>query len=165
VSEPLGERPDEHSALSFSHVGVCVSDLERSTRFYAEVLGFRPVLTMDMGPEVAKTMEVEGCAFTSRVLGRGDVRVELLHWRSHEPEGDGRRQPMTRLGLTHLCLRVDDVEPVLEAAERFGGTAHRQTASELPGMGIDGGPVRLVYLTDPDGIRIELMAGTPELPI
>ena len=151
--------------LAFSHVGVCVSDLERSTRFYTEVLGFRPVLTMDMGPEVAATMEVEGCEFTSRMLGRGDVRVELLQWRSHDAEGDGRRRPMTRLGLTHLCLRVDDAEPVLAAAERFGGAAHRETTSELPGMGVDGGSVRLVYLTDPDGVRIELMAGTPELPI
>lgn len=151
--------------LAFSHVGVCVSDLERSTRFYTEVLGFRPVLTMDMGPEVAATMEVEGCEFTSRMLGRGDVRVELLQWRSHDAEGDGRRRPMTHLGLTHLCLRVDDPEPVLTAAERFGGAAHRETTSELPGMGVDGGPVRLVYLTDPDGVRIELMAGTPELPI
>jgi glyoxylase I family protein len=151
--------------LAFSHVGVCVSDLERSTRFYSEVLGFRPVLTMDMGPEVSATMEVEGCAFTSRMLGRGDVRIELLHWRSHEPAGDGRRRPMTDLGLTHLCLRVDDVEPVLAAAERFGGAVHRQTMTELPGMGVGGGPVRLVYLTDPDGVRIELMAGTPELPI
>ena len=152
-------------SLAFSHVGVCVSDLERSTRFYTEVLGFRPVLTMDMGPEVAATMEVEGCAFTSRMLGRGDVRVELLHWRSQDAEGDGRRRHMTALGLTHLCLRVDDPEPVLEAAERFGGGAHRHTTTELPGMGVDGGAVRLVYLTDPDGVRIELMAGTPELPI
>jgi glyoxylase I family protein len=72
---------------------------------------------------------------------------------------------MTQLGLTHLCLRADDVEPVLEAAERFGGAAHRHTTTELPGMGVDGGPVRLVDLTDPDGVRIELMAGTPELPI
>jgi len=149
----------------FSHVGVCVSDLERSTRFYAEVLGFRPVLTMDMGPEVAATMEVEGCEFTSRMLGRGDVRVELLQWRSHDAEGDGQRRPMTGLGLTHLCLRVDDPEPLLAAAERFGGGAHRETTSELPGMGVDGGPVGLVYLTDPDGVRIELMSGTPELPI
>ena len=149
--------------LAFSHVGICVSD--RSTRFYAEVLGFRPVLTVEMGPEVAATMEVEGCTFTSRVLGRGDVRVELLHWRSHEPEGDGRRRPMTALGLTHLCLRVDDVDPVLEAAERLGGTALRDTTTELPGIGVDGGPVRLVYLTDPDGVRIELVAGTPELPV
>ena len=151
--------------VAFSHVGVCVSDLERSTRFYVEVLGLRPVLTIDVGPEVAATMEVEGCEFTSRVLGRGDVRVELLHWRSHEVEGDGQRRPMTRLGLTHLCLRVDDPEPVLAAAERFGGGAHRHTTTELPGMGADGGPVRLVYLTDPDGVRIELMSGTPELPI
>jgi lactoylglutathione lyase len=153
------------SDLAFSHVGVCVSDLERSTRFYTEVLGFRPVLTMDMGPEVAATMEADGCRFTSRLLGRGDVRVELLHWRSPEAHGDGERRPMTSLGLTHLCLRVDDVEPVLAAAERAGGTAHRHTTTELPGMGVDGGPVRLVYLTDPDGVRIELMAGTPELPI
>jgi glyoxylase I family protein len=151
--------------MGFSHVGVCVSDLERSTRFYTEVLGFRPVLTMELGPEVAATMEVEGCELTSRMLGRGDVRVELLHWRSHRAEGNGERRPMTRLGLTHLCLRVDDVEPVLEAAERFGGAAHRRTSTELPGMGVGGGPVRLVYLTDPDGVRIELMAGTPELPI
>jgi glyoxylase I family protein len=152
-------------SLSFSHIGVCVSDLERSTRFYTEVLGFRPVLTMDLGPELAATMEVEDCAFTSRMLGRGDVRVELLHWRSQEAEGDGRRRPMTRLGLTHLCLRVDDLEPVLQAAEAHGGGAHRETTTELPGMGVDGGPVRLVYLTDPDGVRIELMAGTPELPM
>ena len=152
-------------SLAFSHVGVCVSDLERSTRSYTEVLGFRPVLTMDMGPEVAATMEVEGCEFTSRMLGRGDVRVELPHWRSLDAEGDGGRRPMTQIGLTHLCLRVDDPEPVLVAAERFGGTAHRRTTTELPGMGVDGGAVRLVYLTDPDGVRIELMAGTPELPI
>jgi lactoylglutathione lyase len=151
-------------SLSFSHVGVCVSDLERSTRFYTEVLGFRPVLTMDLGSEVAATMEVENCAFTSRMLARGDVRVELLHWRSQEAEGDGERRPMTRLGLTHLCLRVDDVEPVLQAAEAHGGTAHRHTTTELPALGMDGGPVRLVYLTDPDGVRIELMSGTPELP-
>ena len=26
--------------LSFSHVGICVSDLERSLRFYCEGLGF-----------------------------------------------------------------------------------------------------------------------------
>jgi lactoylglutathione lyase len=152
-------------SLSFSHIGVCVSDLERSTRFYAEVLGFRPVLTMDLGPEVSATMEVEDCAFTSRMLGRGDVRVELLHWRSQEADGDGERRPMTRLGLTHLCLRVDDPEPVLQAAEAHGGRAHRHTTTELPGLGVDGGPVRLVYLTDPDGVRIELMAGTPELPL
>ena len=47
---------------------------------------------METGPEVAATMGVEGCACTSRVLGRGDVRVELLHWRS-QPAWAGAAAP------------------------------------------------------------------------
>ena len=71
--------------LAFSHVGVCCSDLERSTRFY-EALGFAEVFTMELGEEVSATMEQAG-RFRSRMLARGDVRVELLHWL--EPEADG----------------------------------------------------------------------------
>ena len=32
--------------LGFSHVGVCCSDLDRSTRFYCDVLGFRDLFTV-----------------------------------------------------------------------------------------------------------------------
>ena len=44
-----------------------------------------------------------------------------------------------------------------------GGTVHHQTLSVLDGMGVGGGPVKLMYLTDPDGTRVELMSGTPDL--
>ena len=145
----------------FSHVGVCVSDLERSTRFYVEVLGFRELFTMQMGDEVAATMEVDEPRFESRMLLRDDVRIELLHWLSLDAVGDGQRRPMDRLGMTHLCFRVDDVDDLVESAERCGGAVHRQTRSVL-----DHGPeqtVGLMYLTDPDGTRIECMSGTPDL--
>lgn len=141
---------------SFSHVGVCVSDLERSTRFYAEVLGFRELFTFEFDAQLAATMETDE-AFTSRMLGRGDVRVELLHWRDRAPDGDGRRRSMTALGMTHLAFRVDAVDDLFEAAVAFGGAAHPATRSTL-----DGG-VEVVYLTDPDGTRIECMAGVPDL--
>lgn len=147
----------------FSHVGVCCSDLEVSTRFYTEVLGFAEIFTMEMGDEVAKTMELDGIRFESRMLRRGDVRVELLHWLQPEAGGDRERRPMTQFGMTHLCFRVDDVDDVVEVAERCGGRAHRQTLTELPGAGVGGQPVKLLYLTDPDGIRIECMSGAPDL--
>ncbi len=70
---------------------------------------------------------------------------------------------MDRFGLTHLCIRVDDVEDLVEAAVAAGGTVHRQTHSVLEGQGVGGGPVGLLYLTDPDGVRVELMSGTPDL--
>jgi glyoxylase I family protein len=145
----------------FSHVGVCVSDLERSTRFYCELLGFRELFTFDMGPEVEATMAVPGCRFRSRMLARGDVRVELLEWAEPAVQpGDGEPRPMTRTGLTHLCFRVDDVDEVLAAAEAAGGRALRDTLSVLEGAGRDGADVKLVYALDPDGTRVELMSGT-----
>ena len=147
----------------FSHVGVCCSDLERSTRFYIDVLGFSELFTMEMGDEVSATMERDGIRFESRMLRRGDVRLELLHWLEPEAGGDRERRPMTQFGMTHLCFRVDDIDDLVELAEKAGGAAHRHTLSELPGAGVGGQSVKLLYLTDPDGVRIECMAGTPDL--
>ena len=148
--------------LAFSHIGVCCSSLDRSTRFYTEALGFREVFTMELGDEVAATMEQSDIRFESRMLARGDVRLELLHWIQPEAEGPGTRRPMTRLGVTHLCFRVTDLEAVADRVEAHGGCVHRQTLSELPNPA-GGVPVRLLYITDPDGVRIELMAGVPAL--
>lgn len=149
----------------FSHVGVCCSDLDRSTRFYTEVLGFEVVFTMDFGEELASTMEHSNgpMHFESRMLRRGDVRLELLHWLEPEAGGSRERRSMTQFGMTHLCFRVDDIDDLGDLAERHGGAVHRHTLSELPGAGVGGKAVKLMYLTDPDGVRIECMSGAPDL--
>ncbi|HEX3823958.1 MAG TPA: VOC family protein [Mycobacteriales bacterium] len=141
---------------SFSHVGICVSDLERSTGFYTEVLGFRVLFSVDFSDELTVTMEAEG-GFTSRMLARDDVRVELLHWHDREVSGDASRRAMTSRGMTHLAFRVDAVDELFELAASHGGAAHPATLTDL------GGGVQVVYLTDPDGARIECMAGVPDL--
>jgi catechol 2,3-dioxygenase-like lactoylglutathione lyase family enzyme len=69
---------------------------------------------------------------------------------------------MDRVGFTHLSFRVDGVDDLVEVAERCGGAAWPAT---LTTMGEGDGVVAFLYLTDPDGNRIECMAGTPELPI
>jgi glyoxylase I family protein len=147
---------------TFSHVGVCVSDLDRSTAFYTGVLGFRELFTVELGPEVAATMEIEG-RFTSRMLTRGDLRVELLHWIEPEAGGERSRRPMNQLGMTHLCFRVENIDDLFTAAERLGGHVHQDTLSVIEGAGLDGGPVKTIYLSDPDGVRIECISGTPDL--
>jgi lactoylglutathione lyase len=141
---------------SFSHVGICVSDLERSTRFYTAVLGFRELFDSEFTDELRATMEVAG-GFTSRMLARDDVRIELLHWHDREPGGDGARRPMTARGITHLAFRVEAIDDLFAVAAEHGGAAHPATRTDL------GGGVQVVYLTDPDGVRIECMAGVPDL--
>ncbi len=147
--------------LGFSHLGICVRDLDRSRRFYVDVLGFTQLYELDiLGDEVAATMERTG-PFRSAMLLRGDVRIELLQW-LHEPTGSGQRKAMDELGFTHLSFRVDDVRELTDAVRAAGGEVHEGTLSVM-GDGGDPAAVQLIYCTDPDGTRIELMANVPDL--
>jgi glyoxylase I family protein len=140
--------------LSFSHFGICVSDLEQSVRFYCDALGFEPMASHQVGGEFGALMELEGVKLQSRMLSRDGVTVELLGFDSPGHTGDGQRRPMNQLGLTHLSLRVDDVERLAKTIEEFGGTVVQgtRTTFDLPEARMD-----FVYCTDPDGVRIELM--------
>lgn len=145
----------------FSHIGIVVSDLERSVRFYTEVLGFAVGYWMDFGDnEVAVTLEQEG-VFRSAMLVRGDVRIELLQW-VDVPISGGGRKPMTELGFTHLSFRVDDLDELNTAIVAAGGEVVEHTRQVL-GDPADPAATRLIYLTDPDGTRIELMQNVPDL--
>ena len=44
---------------SVSHLGICVSDLDRSLCFYRDGLGFEPVGSHEVGAEFSRLMELE----------------------------------------------------------------------------------------------------------
>jgi len=140
--------------LSFSHFGICVSDLERSLRFYRDGLGFELVASHRVGGEFGALMEIDGVSLESRMLSRDGVTLELLGFESPGHTGDGRRRPMNLLGLTHISLRVDDVEGVAATIEDLGGAIVRGSRTTF---GADGTRMDFLYCTDPDGVRIELM--------
>jgi catechol 2,3-dioxygenase-like lactoylglutathione lyase family enzyme len=142
-------------AAILAHVGICVSDLERSLRFYCEALGFVAADAHDVGDTFARLMELEHVELRSQFLrGPGGERIELLAFRAPAIDGERRRRPLNRLGLTHLCFRVRDVGEVAERIRRLGGEVHDQTRTSL---GAPGRAPDFVYCSDPDGVRIELM--------
>ena len=105
--------------VSFSHVGVCVSDLEQSVRFYVDGLGFEAAESWTIGSEYGALMELPDVELTSQFLRRDGSSIELLHYRSPGVIGTAERRPVNQLGLTHLCFRVDDVDAL--AARLAGG--------------------------------------------
>ena len=141
--------------LSVSHFGLCVSDLQRSLRFYCDGLGFESTTTFEVGNEFAHTLEVDGdVAVTSHFIARDGVSIELLHYRSpgvHGAPSESRNQ----LGFTHLSCNVDDVEAVAAKLVDCGGTIvdSTRTTMKLP----DGSVNDFVFIADPDGARVELM--------
>lgn len=145
-----------NSSLSFSHVGICVSDLDRSLRFYCQGLGFELVESHTVGTEFGKLMEVAGnIVLQSRFVSRDGVRIELLHFDQPGFQGPATRRPMNQLGLTHLSVRVQDVDAVATSVRELGGHVLEHTRTRLSGP--DGSSMDFVYCTDPDGVRIELM--------
>jgi len=86
--------------VTFSHVGICVSDLERSVRFYCEGLGFELVQSHTVGREFGPLMEIDDVVLQSRFIRRDGVSLELLHFDSPGHCGEPVRRPMNQLGLT-----------------------------------------------------------------
>lgn len=145
---------DDRDEAVFSHLGVCVSDLGASLRFYCEALGFERAERHEIGQDFAALMELDRVALTSQFVRRGPTAIELLAFAEPRPEGTAHRRPVHRLGLTHLSFRVRDVAAVARRIAEFGGAVVAPTMTS-----IELGPATLefVYCTDPDGVRIELM--------
>ena len=143
----------------FSHVGLCVRDLARSLRFYRDGLGFREVSKVEIGGEPTATLlELPAVHLEARFLERDGLRLELLRYTSPEPDG-GAVLAMNRPGLTHLSFRVDDLDTALARLATVGVAVREHTRVGVPAMG-----AQVVFVTDPDGTRIELVQapGDPE---
>jgi catechol 2,3-dioxygenase-like lactoylglutathione lyase family enzyme len=145
---------DDTLETTFSHLGICVSDLERSLRFYCDGLGFEKAESHPIGTEFAALMDLPDVAVTSQFIRRGTTAVELLAFTVPEPVGTSERRPVHQLGLTHLSFRVRDVASVAARLVELGGAIvdSSRTTIDLGGTALE-----FVYCTDPDGVRVELM--------
>lgn len=123
------------------HIVLYVSDLERSVRFYRDVLGW---------PEVSP--DVPG--MPAAAFSGGSTHHELLLIQVG-PEATPI-PPGRRLGMYHFGLKVGDSDDELRAAlerlreanvQTLGATDHHVTHS--------------LYIKDPDGNEIELYIDVP----
>lgn len=149
---PTNRSPLE--GLRVSHTGLCVSDLQRSLRFYVDGLGFEVAETYTAGNEIAAAAEITADAkMTSQMIVKDGLKLELLWW--IEPGSGGT--PSTKrnqLGLTHLSFAVDDIAAAEARLVGLGATVVESTRTHVEAASIT---VDLLFLTDPDGTRIELV--------
>jgi len=141
------------SVQRLSHIGICVSDLERAVHFYRDVLGFEELSHLQMkGPDPTRLLGLADGELQAVYLQRDGARIELLHYPAAGCERGDTPRPMNLLGLSHLSLRVGDLDAVIAAIERAGGSTLTDSCIENPRWGS-----RAVFVTDPDGLRIELL--------
>ncbi|MEB4208054.1 VOC family protein [Mycobacterium sp. 94-17] len=132
----------------FNHVGLCVSDCEKSRRFYEELLGFQFWWAIDPPEDAtAKLLQLDApIGLHAAYLVRDGLVLELLAYSERQTRAGGRRE-MDHTGLTHLSFSVSDLAAILERVEELGGSIVRETASAQSAM-----------IRDPDGQLLELLA-------
>lgn len=141
------------SVQRLSHIGLCVSDLERSTAFYRDALGFSERSRLEVaGPEAEKLLTLSELKLSAVYLERDGTRIELLLYDSPGHVTGDVPRPMNRLGLTHLSLRVADLAAAERAISEYGGSVLADTRIENPRF-----HTRAIFVLDPDGQRIELL--------
>ena len=131
---PMGERPSS-SARGLHHTALLCADVERTVRFYQDVLGFP--LT-----EIVENRDYAGSSHFFFDIGNGNLLAFF-----DLPGLDLGEYAEVLGGLHHLAISVDP--------DRWDALRERLDAAEVP-YEVESGTS--IYFRDPDGARLELIA-------
>jgi lactoylglutathione lyase len=127
---------------NLGHVAFKVNDLQKSLDFYGK-LGF---------PEFLRLTEEDGSPWIAYLKITDELYLELF------PGGDGGRATgPEHTGVHHLCLTTDDIEATAAHLSKVG--VPLTSPLDPNKRGVDGN--RGMWVTDPDGNRIEIMEMAP----
>ncbi|MEK6709211.1 MAG: VOC family protein [Nitrospinota bacterium] len=135
---------------SLSHVGIWVRDMDRSIRWYEEMLGF--VLTERLGVNDIEPAAPHGIAWLRCSAEHHNlVLIQLPPEQVAEPVPYGGKGT-----LQQLAFEVESVE-ALHAAHAF--LAERGVKILLPPRRQNMSPGWKFYFADPDGYKLEIYSG------
>lgn len=168
-----GKTPRRHTGGMYGAV-LGVSDMERSLRFYAEVLGYSQVV-YDQSGEFGDWNGVEGgFGKHRRVLLRhperrkgpfsrllGDTEIELVQDLKRTPRKIFENRFWGDLGYIHLCF---DITGMAEMKEHCANLGHPFTVDSSGSFDMGEAAGYFSYIEDPDGTLIEFVE-THKIPI
>ena len=139
-----------------SHIGICVSDIDVWSNFYFCALQFEMGQLFTTKGELASLLGIDGdLEFQCQFLAKDGIRLELLQYKIPSHLGPAAARPMNQLGFTHLSMRVDQIDEAASQVIAHGGAVIESSRTKrlMPTGYVED----VVFCTDPDGTRIELL--------
>ena len=137
------------SIKGVSHVGIRVSDMERSKAFYRDFLGWTEIFDSEIQADALEKLMQPfggGRGVTGRACGGriGDLRVELVCL-----TGMPANPPTRGLGIGQLTLAIDDAQAMYE---RMNALGVRTLSPPVEIM-----DCKIFFALDPDGKPFEFV--------
>ena len=142
-----------------THIGITVSDIERSTTFYRDVLELEFIGSVTMkGDETDRLFQIKNCiAKIAYLNGSKDSLappIELIQFVSEDCEID--TPTLRKTSISEICFRVDNIDKVYSDLKSKG--VEFLSEPQLFDFRKDGfSKSKAVYFKDPDGVILELM--------
>jgi catechol 2,3-dioxygenase-like lactoylglutathione lyase family enzyme len=147
-------------SLGVWHFSFTVSDIERSIRFYRDILGFELV-----------HRQVQQNAYTSRLVGYADAHLKIAQFAVHgeprglsthdlelveyvTPRGHRGEAEIRNPGEAHLAICVDDADAEYARLRSLGVEFVSAPNRVEAGVNLGG---KVCYFRDPDRIVLELV--------
>jgi catechol 2,3-dioxygenase len=129
------------------HVGIAVSDIDRSVEFYTEVLGMKLTEMFRYGDnEVGHGVAVLAGAFVRGAADTIHHRLSIFSMRNATPAPDART-----LGLHHIAFEMDSSDDLVDLYKKF-----QEVNAPIVNARIGGpGNQPRFYGLDPDGNLLE----------
>ena len=137
-------------------LGIVVGDLEKSAKFYSEILGCKEVNGFSVPSAFATSIGlVDNMDVTARVfvLGKGEKqsRIKMMAFPKSERKKGDQSFIHSNLGFSYLTLHVTDLDASIKLLEKAKVKLLGDTPVAL------GGGNGLLVCRDPDGNFIELI--------
>ncbi len=141
-------------------LGVVVSDIEKSVKFYTEAAGFQEIQGFNVPGDFAKEVGLtDGKPLKVRVLVLGDeptaTKLKLIQFPDSKAKKNDSTYIDSEYGFRYLTIFVTDTNATLARLQKAGVKPIAQGTKQLP----EGLP-RDLYLTivrDPDGNLVEFV--------
>jgi len=137
------------------HHSFTVSDIERSLRFYRDLLGLELIqdavrANLESYDRIVgyKNVDLRIVMLRER---EGDFILELIQYRN--PPGKTRELQNYHVGASHVCFLVDDLDTEFKRLSAAGVRFNSPPVEIVRDGKLVG---RALYLFDPDGITVEL---------
>jgi catechol 2,3-dioxygenase-like lactoylglutathione lyase family enzyme len=144
--------------LKVDAVGITVSDLDRSVKFYTKVLGFKKISETEVqGDEYEKLQGLFGIRMRIARLQLGEEFIELTDYLTSGGRSIPEDFKSNDLAFQHIAIVVSDMEKAYAQLRKFN-IEHVSTGPQtLPVSIPEAAGIKAFYFHDPDKHKLELI--------
>jgi len=137
--------------ICLRHVGVTVTEMDRSLKFYRDFLGLKILKSsIEHGDYIDNFSGIKNINVkVVKMITDGGV-IELLQYYSHPSKKPSKRK-ITSVGCSHFAITVDNIDIL------YNDLLKKGVFFNSPPQYSPDGCAKVAFCHDPDGILIELV--------